>query len=45
MRALDPEVLNAVWAAVKALIPLAKTTTPWAVTVPGSPIGYVFERY
>ena len=37
MRSLEPEVTNAVWAAVKALIPPGRTTLPWAVTVPASP--------
>ena len=36
MRALEPEVFDAVWGAVRALLPAASRFHPWAVTVPGS---------
>ena len=40
MRALEPEVANAVWEAVEALIPSREVNHPMgAVTVPASPTG------
>ena len=43
MRALDPEVANAVWKVVKVLLPKRRTTILWVVTIPASTTGSVFR--
>ena len=45
MRALEPEVLDAVWEAVKALLPEREDPHPLGCHNPGSRTGFVFGGF
>ena len=44
-RALDPEVVDAIWAAIEPILPVPMTLILWAVTTRGSPTRCAFAGF